>query len=286
MGNRKKLGETYINFTVPKEYGGANGFQPGSTFKVFTLATALEDGYPLTTTFNAGSPMTFDMADFSNCPGEGNFVGPYTASNSTGTGLFNMYSGTRNSINTYFLQLEEKTGVCKPYELAQQLGVKLTDPKAERYPSFTLGIADASPLEMAEGLRDVRGSRHALHVPPGHPDPVLQRERGEGLPAAVHPGAASERRRRRERRAARRHRGRLRVRPAADRRRRRQDRHHAGAEGGLVLRLHRPLRGGRDDRRYRPRGQTRLTGRQDHRRRLHLRGVGPPGSRHPSGATR
>ena len=150
MGNRKKQGETYINFTVPKEYGGANGFQPGSTFKVFTLATALEDGLPLTTTFNAGSPMTFNMSDFSNCPGEGTFVGPYTASNSTGTGMFNMYSGTRNSINTYFLQLEEKTGVCKPYELAQQLGVKLTDPKAERYPSFTLGIADASPLEMAE----------------------------------------------------------------------------------------------------------------------------------------
>jgi membrane peptidoglycan carboxypeptidase len=150
MGNRKKRGETYINFTVPKEYGGANGFQPGSTFKVFTLATALEDGYPLTTSFNAPSPMTFDMADFSNCPGEGTFGGPYTASNSTGTGMFNMYSGTRNSINTYFLQLEEKTGVCKPYELAQQLGVKLTDPKVERYPSFTLGIADASPLEMAE----------------------------------------------------------------------------------------------------------------------------------------
>ncbi|HEX5089320.1 MAG TPA: transglycosylase domain-containing protein [Nocardioides sp.] len=150
MGNRKKQGETYINFTVPKEYGGANGFQPGSTFKVFTLATALEDGLPLTTSFNSGSPMTFDMSDFSNCPGEGTFGGPYTASNSTGTGMFNMYSGTRNSINTYFLQLEEKTGVCKPYELAQKLGVKLTDPQAERYPSFTLGIADASPLEMAE----------------------------------------------------------------------------------------------------------------------------------------
>ena len=44
MGNRKKLGETYVNFTVPKEYGGANGFQPGSTFKVFTLATALTQG--------------------------------------------------------------------------------------------------------------------------------------------------------------------------------------------------------------------------------------------------
>jgi membrane peptidoglycan carboxypeptidase len=150
MGNRKKQGETYINFTVPKEYGGANGFQPGSTFKVFTLATALEDGYPLTTTFDSRSPMDFDLADFSNCPGEGTFGGPYTAVNSTSSGMMNMYSGTRLSVNTFYLQLEEKTGVCKPYELAQQLGVNLTDPSVERYPTFTLGIADASPLEMAE----------------------------------------------------------------------------------------------------------------------------------------
>ncbi len=150
MGNRKKLGQTYINFTVPKEYGGANGFQPGSTFKVFTLASALEQGLPLTTQFDSPSPMTFDQADFTNCPGEGFFGGSYTAGNSTGTGWYNMYSGTRNSVNTFYLQLEELTGVCAPYELAQEMGVRLTDPGAERYPSFTLGIADASPLEMAE----------------------------------------------------------------------------------------------------------------------------------------
>jgi len=150
MGNRKKLGETYVNFTVPKEYGGANGFQPGSTFKVFTLAAALEQGLPLTTQFDSPSPMTFDQADFSNCPGQGFFGGEYIAHNDTGTGWFNMYSGTRQSINTFYLQLEELTGVCAPYELAQQLGVKLTDPKAERFPTFTLGVTDASPLEMAE----------------------------------------------------------------------------------------------------------------------------------------
>ena len=61
-----------------------------------------------------------------------------------------MYSGTRHSVNTFYLQLEELTGVCAPYELAQQMGVKLTDPGVERFPSFTLGVTDASPLEMAE----------------------------------------------------------------------------------------------------------------------------------------
>ena len=42
----------------------------------------------------------------------------------------NMYSGTRQSVNTYYMQLEEQTGVCAPYELAQQMGVSLTDPGA------------------------------------------------------------------------------------------------------------------------------------------------------------
>jgi membrane peptidoglycan carboxypeptidase len=53
--------------------------------------------------------------------------------------------------------LERETGVCKPFNLAKSMGVELTDPKgdkhgygAERVPTFTLGIADASPLEMAE----------------------------------------------------------------------------------------------------------------------------------------
>lgn len=150
MGSRKKRGETYVNFTVPKEYGGANGFQPGSTFKVFTLAVALMDGLPLNTDFDSPSPMDFDLSKFANCPGEGHFGGKYTVRNSTGSGWFNMYSGTRNSVNTYFMQLTEKTGVCKPYELAKKLGIQLTAPEAERYPSFTLGIADASPLEVAE----------------------------------------------------------------------------------------------------------------------------------------
>jgi len=150
MGNNTKAGQTYVNYTIPREYGGSNGFQPGSTFKAFTLATAIEMGMPLSTAYNAASPMTFDQGDFANCPGAGNFVGDYTVNNSTGSGVKNMYTGTRESVNTYFMQLEEATGVCKPYDLAKAMGVRLTDPAVERYPSFTLGVTDASPLEMAE----------------------------------------------------------------------------------------------------------------------------------------
>jgi membrane peptidoglycan carboxypeptidase len=53
-------------------------------------------------------------------------------------------------VNTFFANLELLTGLCKPYELAKQMGIDLTNPDLERVPSFTLGVVDTSPLEMAE----------------------------------------------------------------------------------------------------------------------------------------
>ena len=41
MGADKAKGQTYLNYVVPPEYGDANGFQAGSTFKAFTLAAAV-----------------------------------------------------------------------------------------------------------------------------------------------------------------------------------------------------------------------------------------------------
>ena len=49
MGTDKANGQTYLNYVVPKKYGDANGFQAGSTFKVFVLASAINQGIPLST---------------------------------------------------------------------------------------------------------------------------------------------------------------------------------------------------------------------------------------------
>ncbi|WP_345266122.1 transglycosylase domain-containing protein [Nocardioides nanhaiensis] len=155
-GADKDAGETFLNYVIPQEIGKANGFQAGSTFKSFTLAAALEDGLPLSTTYNSLSPMTFDQANFETCDYGPDLGGTFPMVNSTSSGLMNMYSGTRLSVNTYFIQLEEEVGICKPFELARAMGVRLTSPNGEggvqpeMYPNFTLGVADVSPLEMAE----------------------------------------------------------------------------------------------------------------------------------------
>ena len=155
MGRDKDDGYTFLNYIVPSQYGDSNGFQAGSTFKPFVLAAALEQGIPLNRTYNSTTPMTFDQADFANCPGEPAFAGTFETKNSTTSGYKNLYDGTRESVNTFYVQLERDTGVCKPFELAKAMGVQLTDPKGkrgepERIPIFTLGVADVSPLEMAE----------------------------------------------------------------------------------------------------------------------------------------
>ena len=149
MGRERKLGETFLNYVVDSKYGDSNGFQAGSTFKVFVLAAALEQGLPTSTRFNAPEQINIPQNEFMDCDGPYPVSSLWSPSNSTSSGNFDMYKGTQLSVNTYFAQLERRTGLCEPYALAKAMGIDLTDPPHERVPSFVLGIADVSPLEMA-----------------------------------------------------------------------------------------------------------------------------------------
>jgi membrane peptidoglycan carboxypeptidase len=149
MGRNSKKGQTFLNYIVDRKYGDSNGFQAGSTFKLFVLSSALEQGLPTSTSFNSPNALSIPSNEFEDCNGPYPSFQPWNVHNSTGSGYFDMYRGMQNSVNTYFAQLEKKTGLCKPYALARSMGVSLTDPSHERVPSFTLGVADVSPLEMA-----------------------------------------------------------------------------------------------------------------------------------------
>ena len=149
MGKDKAAGQTYLNYVVPKKYGDANGFQAGSTFKVFVLAEAINQGIPLSTQINSPEEMLIPDEEFENC--DGPYAGDgegWPVSNSTGSGSFDLYSGTQQSVNTFFAQLETQTGMCKPLELAADMGVKV--PLAQKVPSWILGVSDSNPLELAQ----------------------------------------------------------------------------------------------------------------------------------------
>jgi membrane peptidoglycan carboxypeptidase len=149
MGRDRKKGQTFLNYVVDSKYGDSNGFQAGSTFKVFVLAAALEQGLPTSTRFNSPDRISIPQNEFADCDGPYPVTSPWSLGNSTGSGSFDMVDGTRKSVNTYFAQLERKTGLCEPYALAKAMGVDLTSPDTERVPSFVLGVAGVSPLEMA-----------------------------------------------------------------------------------------------------------------------------------------
>ena len=76
----------------------------------------------------------------------------WSPQNSTSSGTFNLITGTRESVNTFFAQLELRTGLCQPFQLARRMGIELNDPDRQQVPSFTLGVVETNPLSMAEAF--------------------------------------------------------------------------------------------------------------------------------------
>ena len=145
-------GVTTYNYNAPMAFGGTRGMQAGSTFKIFVLAAALEKGIPADLVINSPKQKTF--TNFYGCgPNATSLFEPYTVNNSTRSGKFDMYSGTAESVNTYFMALEELTGVCRPTEIATQMGVTKADGSAlEAVPSFVLGANEIAPVMLASSM--------------------------------------------------------------------------------------------------------------------------------------
>lgn len=156
-------GKTHFNYAVDKFYvdgerqyemGGGDGFQPGSTFKVWVAAAALQQGLSVNTPID--SPAELDLGDetWRACEGTVSAPSDYTPGNYPGSpsGLMNLRTAIEKSVNTYFLQLSQETGLCDPWTIATQSGLSFSDGEPlEQVASFTLGVNPVSPLSMAEG---------------------------------------------------------------------------------------------------------------------------------------
>lgn len=170
-------GNTTYNYNVDAAMGGTIGMQAGSTFKIFTLAAAIEQGIDPNEYITATNPMTF--LNFTNCETGAQYP-PITVRNSTTSGTLNMAQATAYSTNTYFMAIEERTGVCRPADIAESMGVQLATGKPLiRVPSFTLGTMEVSPLSMAGAYAAF--ANHGIYCKPIAIAAIINRD-GKRLP--------------------------------------------------------------------------------------------------------
>ena len=160
-------GQTYLSYAMEKEIGNAGGFFGGSTYKAFVLAAAINKGFPTARTYDAPKVKNWHGETFTNCTGPFTFKGDknkWEVTNAGGAGEFDMYSGTKSSVNNYFIALEQDVGICDSVRMAETLGLKIQYGQVKKSdgsyrpqtiddvgsnPSFTLGTAESSPVSLA-----------------------------------------------------------------------------------------------------------------------------------------
>jgi membrane peptidoglycan carboxypeptidase len=156
-------GRTSVDYATDASLGGSTGFQTGSSFKPFTLATWLAGGGSLDDVVDA-TPRAFAPSDFTSCGSAVRGSQPYVPGNSEGTetGRMSLRKATADSVNVAYVDLETRLDLCDVAATAQSLGVHLAAPARPCassgprtttlptcLPSLTLGVEDVAPLTMA-----------------------------------------------------------------------------------------------------------------------------------------
>jgi penicillin-binding protein 1A len=118
--------------------GGGTGRQPGSTFKAFVLAAALEQDIPLGTPYPGPASLDVETPD-----------GPYEVENygGQGFGTIDLEDATADSVNTVYAQLAQDVGPQSVVDTAERAGI--TSPM-EPHASLVLGTSEVSVLELAD----------------------------------------------------------------------------------------------------------------------------------------
>ncbi|WP_052273885.1 transglycosylase domain-containing protein [Arthrobacter sp. L77] len=165
-------GDSVLNFNVDqyqggdpaKSLGGVGGFQPGSTFKPFTVAAWVDSGRSLNTAID-GRKRTYPEGDRwpASCLRGGAYTvltddgSGYTPQNygDTNYGTFTVLRGLAQSYNTITMETARQLDMCRIFDIAYDMGVhngKSAGGEPERLdvlaPGLIGGVQDVAPLSM------------------------------------------------------------------------------------------------------------------------------------------
>jgi penicillin-binding protein 1A len=139
MVGGRDYGTSQVNLAVGRA-GGGSGRQPGSAFKPFALAAAVQAGISPMSRFPAPAKLTVPGAD----DGKDWVVNNYA--DAGGASSLTLLDATKESSNTVYAQLMTTVGADKVVDMAHRLGVTADLPAV---PALVLGTAEVSVLDMA-----------------------------------------------------------------------------------------------------------------------------------------
>jgi membrane peptidoglycan carboxypeptidase len=118
--------------------------------KAFTIAAAIQQRIPIDYKINSPGQIDLSGVRYRTCHGYTRDFN-YQPKNSTRSGDFTMVDAARYSVNTYFLQLSRKTGLCPIATIAADLGMynAQTMGPLDQVVSMTLGVGYVTPLMLS-----------------------------------------------------------------------------------------------------------------------------------------
>ncbi|WP_420368519.1 transglycosylase domain-containing protein [Curtobacterium sp. L1-20] len=167
---------TSLNYATDRAYGGSNGFQVGSTYKMFTLLQWLASGrspdamvdgtrHTQTTWTQCGQTIERAWTPKNDSPGQ--------------RGMYSVRNATAQSVNAAYSSMAAQLDLCDIRDVAARLGVHpARGGDLPANPAAVLGTTSIAPLTMAAAYAGV--ADHGRYCAPVVIDQVTDR-RGEEL---------------------------------------------------------------------------------------------------------
>jgi membrane peptidoglycan carboxypeptidase len=169
---------TGINYNTDFDYGGSRGFQPGSTYKIFTLAEWLKEGHSLYERVDSRRKANWGIFQDS-CDGAQDATrekfDPRNDQTSQNSPNYSALEATIGSINTGFIGMAKRLDLCGIRKTAEAFGMHRADGTPLRQTvANVLGTNEVAPLSVAVAFAGI--ANHGVTCTPIAIDRIVGRD--------------------------------------------------------------------------------------------------------------